>query len=157
MEDISTTALFGFQNWTFHDLSRWKLLRKLDQVGDLLFPLAQGGWGHFTGWWQLKYFLELSPRKLGKMNPFWTNVFQMVGSTTNQFGIEDGFGLRFWKKTVGKVQRCPLLGSCFYWKLRFAVRVVGFCKKKPLSLGSSKTESLIWEKYIYGGILYIYI
>ena len=29
-----------------------------------------------TRWWQLKYFL-FSPRKLGKMNPFWLIFFQM--------------------------------------------------------------------------------
>ena len=34
-------------------------------------------------WWQLKYFL-CSPRKLGKMNPFWLTFFRWVGSTTNQ-------------------------------------------------------------------------
>ena len=33
------------------------------------------GWtGIFTGWWQLKEFL-FSPRKLGKMNPFWLAYF----------------------------------------------------------------------------------
>ena len=38
-----------------------------------------------TGWWQLKYFLEFSPRKLGKMNPIWRSYFfKGVGSTTNQ-------------------------------------------------------------------------
>ena len=26
-------------------------------------------WSCFSRWWQLKYFLEFSPRKLGKMNP----------------------------------------------------------------------------------------
>ena len=34
----------------------------------------------------IKYFL-FSPRKLGKMNPFWQNFFNWVGSTTNQLGI----------------------------------------------------------------------
>ena len=35
-----------------------------------------------SGWWQLKSFL-FSPRKLGKMNPFWRTFFKWVGSTTN--------------------------------------------------------------------------
>ena len=29
---------------------------------------------NYTRWWQLKYFL-FSPRKLGKMNPFWRSYF----------------------------------------------------------------------------------
>ena len=31
----------------------------------------------FSRWWQLKYYL-LSPRKLGKMNPFWLIFFNWV-------------------------------------------------------------------------------
>ena len=36
-------------------------------------------WSSFwiSRWWQLKYFLNLSPRTLGKMNPFWrSHIFQ---------------------------------------------------------------------------------
>ena len=33
----------------------------------------------FLVWWQLKYFLECSRRKLGKMNPFWLIFFKWVG------------------------------------------------------------------------------
>ena len=73
-------------------------------------------------------FLEFSPL-FGEDEPILTHIFFRWVETTNQFGIEDVFCLRFWKKTVGKVQRCPFLGSCFFWKLRFAVRVVGFARK----------------------------
>ena len=40
-----------------------------------------GSTGYFTysKWWQLKYFLEFSPRTLGKMNPFWRIFFKWVG------------------------------------------------------------------------------
>ena len=48
----------------------------------------RGGQGKGKGFFQLylgggfKYFL-FSPRKLGKMNPFWLLLFKGVGSTTN--------------------------------------------------------------------------
>jgi len=46
------------------------------------FPRNQIGgletWSLFTCWWQLKYF-SFSPRKLGKMNPFWWAYFSNWG------------------------------------------------------------------------------
>ena len=39
-------------------------------------------WRCMTRWWQLKH-VEYSPRKLGKINPFWLIFFRLV-ETTNQ-------------------------------------------------------------------------
>ena len=40
---------------------------------------------HCRWWWRIQGgWLVVSPRKLGKMNPFWHVFFMWVGSTTNQ-------------------------------------------------------------------------
>ena len=44
----------------------WKITLFQECVGHLQF-----GCPIISSWWQLKYFLEFSPRKLGKMNPIW--------------------------------------------------------------------------------------
>ena len=70
-----------------------------------------------TRWWQLKYFW-FSPRKLGKMNPFWLIFFRWV-ETTNQVSCQKPdvvilntgpfFGIRIESNwACGTPTACPL-------------------------------------------------
>ena len=46
--------------------------------------IVGGGTTQLITRWSFQTFWEVSPRKMGKMNPIWPIFFRLVGSTTNQ-------------------------------------------------------------------------
>ena len=90
-----------------------------------------------TRWWNFKYFLEFSPRTLGKMNPFWLMFFNWAETTKKstlsdrmfvidqgllmselyRFSEQDKFGIdarsgKLWGVPCGQAGCCF---SYFFW------------------------------------------
>ncbi len=74
----------------------------------LRFPMKM-----MTRWWQLKYFLEFSPRKLGEMIQIEGCIFfKWVGSTTNQ-GILIDLNSTSWIFDRLQFEITPVLCTCY--------------------------------------------
>ena len=104
----------------------------------------------FARWWQLRYCL-FSPRKLGKISNL-THIFQMGGSTTNQF------------ESITPPCRCSFLrlwnfgrflhgGCCGGWHCS---RTLGACRSRRGSDEYNTYIYIIYFLYIYIHIIYIY-
>ena len=118
------------------------------------FMIRNYPWGPRAKWWQLKYFCDFHPKKLGKMKPFWRSAYFWDGwwKTTNQRGML-GFSWREWLEMTDlnddhtglaifeskmKVES-RILADDFCWKM-----VGGSCQNLPETypIGSMGLEYL---------------
>ena len=81
-------GIFHFEKINLHGLHGPAVERRGEpeagtKVGSVERLVGINGWDQW--WWQLAYFWEFSPRKIGEDEPNLTSIFfRWVGSTTNQ-------------------------------------------------------------------------
>ena len=135
--------------------SRWKIAAIVGSGGRFITSSCARRMRHLLGGGNSNVFGIFTPL-WGRWTHFDSYFFQM-GWNHQPVWHWRCFLLKILEKNSWEGSTVPIFGKLFLLEAAVRGSCGGIRQKNRLVFGSSKTESLIWEQYIYGGIIFIYI